>query len=274
MRLGLEAGEHTFALAAEYGIRGVPISAEELVTQGLEAVLAPLNKRELSVCQISAFGFNPLSTDTEAQIRQRAVVKQVIPLARETGCPYIVINGGNYHPSGFNAGDARNFGDNALVRVAESLKPLLDSAEKHGAKLSIEAYLKTAVNSPERFLKLKELVGGGDALRCNVDVTSLYDYYDLWDPKEKVERICTGLAGHYGLVHLKGIALLEGFHIHAGLAPITDDSTDWAQVLHLIAPHVPEDSWVILEHVLTLEEAHASLAHLKDAATKAGVVLQ
>ena len=33
MRLGLEAGEHTHALATELGIKGVPISAEQLVKQ-------------------------------------------------------------------------------------------------------------------------------------------------------------------------------------------------------------------------------------------------
>ncbi len=273
MRLGLEAGEHTRDLAVEQGIKGVPITAAQLVNDGVAATLTPLRERGLEVCQIGAFGFNPLSTDHEAQVRQRAILEQVIPLAVETGCPYIVINGGNYHPSGFGAGDARNFTDDALDKVAETLKPLLDMAERHGAKLSIEAYLKTAVNSPERFLRLKEKVGHTGALRVNIDVTSLYNYDDLWDPAQKVEHICTALAGHYGLGHIKGVALKEGFHIHAALAPVTEDPTDWAQVLRLMNPHVPEDSWVILEHILSPEEGRASLAHLRDAAASAGVTL-
>lgn len=273
MRLGLEAGEHTRDLAVEQGIKGVPISAAQLVNDGVAATLNPLRERGLEVCQIGAFGFNPLSTDHEAQVKQRAILERAIPLAVETGCSYIVINGGNYHPSGFGAGDARNFTDDALDKVAEVLKPLLEMAEKYGAKLSIEAYLKTAVNSPERFLKLKERVGHTDALRVNIDVTSLYNYDDLWNPAQKVEHICTALAGHYGLGHLKGIALNEGFHIHAALAPITEDPTDWAQVLRLMSPHLPDDSWVILEHVLSPEEGRASLVHLRDAAASADVTL-
>ena len=146
-------------------------------------------------------------------------------------------------------------------------------AEQHGVKLTIEAYLKTAINSPERFLALHKLIGS-DALRVNVDVTSLYDYADLLDPTETVAHVCTSLAGHYGLGHIKEIALAEGFHIHAGLAPLGTGPTDWVQVLGLMAPHMPDDSWLILEHVLSPEEAASSLALLREAAVEAGVVLE
>jgi hypothetical protein len=88
-----------------------------------------------------------------------------------------------------------------------------------------------------------------------------------------VEHICTALAGHYGLGHVKGVALKEGFHIHAALTPITEDPTDWAQVLRLMSPHMPEDSWTILEHVLSPEEGRASVAHLRAAAASADVTL-
>lgn len=274
MRLGVEVGKHTQDLAVEHGIKGVPISADQLVDEGVEETLAPLQARGLQVCQIGAFGFNPLSIDVEAQAKQKETLAKAIPLAADTGCPYIVINGGNYHPSGFGAADARNFTDDALQRVAEALKPLLESAEKHGARLSIEPYLKTAVHSPESFLRLKALAGGADALRCNIDVTSLYNYQDIWDPAPKVERICNGLAGHYGLGHVKGVALKAGFHIHIELAPMTEDTTDWSQMLRLMAPHMPADSWLILEHMFTPEEARASLAHLREAAHQAGVRLE
>ena len=274
MRLGVEVGKHTHDVAAEHGIKGVPISADQLVNDGVAETLAPLKARGLEVCQIGAFGFNPLSSDIGAQARNSETLAKAIPLAADTGCPYIVINGGNYHPSGFGAADARNFSGDSLSRVAEALKPLLDLAEKHGAKLSIEAYLKTAVNSPESFLRLKELAGGSDALRCNIDVTSLYNYQDLWEPAPKVKHICNSLAGHYGLGHVKGVALMDGFHIHVELAPITEDRTDWSQMLRLMAPHMPDDSWLILEHMFSPEEARASLAHLRAAADGAGVTLE
>ena len=47
--------------------------------------------------------------------------------------------------------------------------------------------------------------------------------------------------------------------------------TDWAQVLRLMAPHLPDDSWAVLEHVLSPEEARASVAFLRAAAAEAGV---
>ena len=111
-------------------------------------------------------------------------------------------------------------------------------------------------------------------LRANVDPSSLYNYEDLLYPRGRVEAVCNGLAGHYGLVHLKEIALNDGFHIQSGLAPIGKGRTDWSQMLRLIAPHVPADSWVILEHVLTVEEGRESFRLLRDAAQKACVGLE
>ena len=272
MRLGLEAGADTLALAEELGIEGVPVNAADLVEKGLEATLKPLKEKGLSVCQIGAFGFNPLSTDGDAQKKQRKMLEQAIPLASETGCPYIVICGGNYHPSGFGAHDPRNEQPEALDKIAEVLKPFLELAEENGVYLSIEAYLKTAINSPERFLALKEKVGS-DVLKVNIDVTSYYDYQDFIDPSGTVERVCTRLAGHYGLGHIKDIALKEGFHLNAGLAPLGSSPTDWAQVLRLMEPHLPEDGWLILEHVSSPEEARSGVAYLRDAARQAGVSL-
>jgi hypothetical protein len=107
-----------------------------------------------------------------------------------------------------------------------------------------------------------------------VDVSSLYDYWDLCDPRAKVEQTCTGLAGHYGLGHIKELALQDGIHIHAGLVPLGQGLTDWAQVLRLMDPHMPDDSWAILEHVLSPEEARASVALLRAAAAEAGVTLE
>lgn len=273
MRLGLEAGEYTLDLAVEQGVSGVPIEAEKLVESGVKATLKPIHARNLAVCQIGAFGYNPLSTDQAAQAKQQETLEKVIPLAAETGCPYVVIGSGNYHPSGFGAADARNFQVEALDILAAELSPLLALAEKHGVYLSMELYLKTAVNSPERFLTLKEKVGS-DALKANIDVSSLYDFGDMIDPSAKIQHVCTALAGHYGLGHIKDIGLEEGFHIHMGLAPLGSSPTDWSEVLRLMAPHMPEDSWLIVEHVLTPEEGRKSLGIVRAAAQKAGITFE
>ncbi len=272
MRLGLEAGAHTLELAVKHGITGVPIYIDQLVNDGLEKTLAPLKERGLEVCQIGAFGYNPLSPDEAEQARQTKMLEQIIPLARETGCSYIVICGGNYHLSGFGAADLRNFQPDALDKIAQKLLPLIHLAEKHEVKLSIEAYLKTAINSPETFLEVWQKIGS-DALRVNVDVTSLYDVRDVWNSTKTVEHVCTALAGHYGLGHIKDVALTDGFHVHMGLGPLGSSNTDWSQVLRLMKPHLPDDSWLILEHVATPEEADLSLQVLREAAVKAGVVL-
>jgi hypothetical protein len=114
---------------------------------------------------------------------------------------------------------------------------------------------------------------GSDALRCNVDPTSLYGFRDAVDPEPIVRTTCQGLAEHCGLVHVKEVAVSEGFHVHMGLAPLREGRTDWALLLELISPHVPEDGWVILEHVLSPEQGREDYGILMDAAARAGVEL-
>lgn len=267
MRLGIEAGSETLSIAVQENISGVPIFLDQLLQDGVDKTLAPIQENGLEVCQIGAFGFNPLAPDAQMQEATRQL-EQGISIAAQVKCPYITITGGNYHPSGFLAGDPRNHDEATLGIIATRLKPVLAIAEAHEVKLTIEPYLKAAINSPEQFLKLKGLLGS-DALRINIDVTSLYDYQDMLNPSPKVTHICQQLAGHYGLVHIKDVVLKEGFHIHIDLAPLGSSPTDWSHFLSLVAPHIPKDSWLILEHVANAEEARQSLLILKNAADKA-----
>lgn len=273
MRLGIEAGGDTHAAATELGITGVPINAADLVEKGVAETLAPLRDKGLEVCQIGAFGYNPLSTDRDALDRQTAMLEQAIPRVAETGCPYIVICGGNHHPSGFGAWDPRNHSEGAMDEVAARLTPLVSLAAEHGAKLSIEPYLKTAINGPDAFMRLRERMTEPDALVANLDVTSHYDFRDYAHPGPRCAEICNGYAGAYGLGHIKDIGLDDGFHLKMGLAPLGTSPTDWAEVLRMMAPHMPDDSWLILEHVSDLAEARASVAKLRDYADAAGMAL-
>ncbi len=271
LRLGIEAGKDTHAAARELGVRGVPVNIGDLVRDGVAATLAALDG--LEVCQIGAFGYNPLSDDADARAMQTDFLKKAIPLAAETGCPYIVICGGNHHPSGFGAWDARNGTDAAMDSIAGRLDPLVTLAADHGAKLSIEPYLKTAIDSPEAFMRLRSRMTHPDALVANLDVTSHYDFRDYADPGPRCAAVCEGYAGAYGLGHVKDIGLNDGFHLNMGLAPLGTSPTDWASVLRMMAPHMPDDGWLILEHCADLAEARASLAVLRAAAIEAGVDL-
>jgi len=272
MQLGLEAGANTMDLAHELGIRGVPIDGGALVAHGVAATLSPLRERGLTVCQIGAFAFNPLSEDRPAAQAAAEQLTEIIELAPKTGCRYVVIGPGNYHPSGFAHYDRRNYAPEAIDTLAEALAAMAALAEQHKVCLCIEPYLKGVVHSAEQFRRLHAAVRS-DALRCNIDPTSLYDYHDVLDPQPLIRRTCEGLADHCGLVHIKEITVSEGFHVHMGLAPLREGNTDWSLLLELIAPHVPDDGWVILEHVLSPEQGREDYRIVMDAAGRAGVQL-
>jgi sugar phosphate isomerase/epimerase len=272
LKMGIEAGGDTVALAKEAHFKGVPITLDDLIRDGVEKTLLPLQEAGLAPCQVGAFGFNPLHPDREYREEMDRRMQKAIPLAQKAGCPWIVINGGNLHPSGFLHGDPWNFTREARTTVAQRLQPLLKQAEQHGVRISIEPYIKSCVCSVEAFLDIREQTGS-EALRINIDVTNFYDLGDMWDPSPKIRDVCRGLEGHYGLVHLKEVALREGFHIHIDLAPFDKGPTPWDLVLREIAPRTPADAWVILEHITSIEDGRRALALLRQCAANAGVSL-
>jgi sugar phosphate isomerase/epimerase len=273
MKLGLEAGKDTDLLAEEFGIKGKPLAAGTLAEKGVEGALAPFKEKGMAPCQIGAMGYNALSDDKDALEGQREVLASIIPMAADTGCRYISIGCGNHHPSGFGHYDVRNFTPDAIDAMARELEPMVKLAEKHDAILTIEPYLKAAINGPEPFKQLQAKLNS-PALKANIDPSSLYDFWDIVDAEAKVREVCEGFAGHYGLVHLKEVGLEPGFHLKAGLTPIGEGPTDWELLLKLAKPHLPADGWIIIEHVLSAEEGRNSIPLIRKAAAAAGIDLE
>ncbi|MCX7014741.1 MAG: hypothetical protein NTW86_19705 [Candidatus Sumerlaeota bacterium] len=54
------------------------------------------------------------------------------------------------------------------------------------AHLAIEPFIQCAVDTPERFLKLKEKIGS-PALAINLDLCNFFTYEDMWRPAEARE---------------------------------------------------------------------------------------
>jgi sugar phosphate isomerase/epimerase len=268
MRFSIEAGADTMELAAKHGISGVPLGADKLLSAGSEEALASLSERGLRPCQISAFGFNTLRPDKEA----KAAVEKVIGLAPRVGCSVVVMPGGNYNASQFGGSDKKNFTDDAIDAAANELESLVRAAEDAGVALSIEPYVKGVIHSPAAFKALHGRLSSS-SLKINLDITNFYDLEALIDPDPVCRKLIPELNGHVGIIHVKDIGLEDGFHIHAGLKPITEGPTDWGLVLELAATAAAPDVWLLLEHVLSKAEANESIAHLRALAADRGITL-
>jgi sugar phosphate isomerase/epimerase len=268
MQFGLDAAPISIEMTIELHITGMPISSHTLLTDGVAKTLAPLQEKGLRVCQVGHFGCNPLILSDQ----EKANLIKAIPLAKETGCPYIVITAGSYNPAVFQAVEPRNYTTQTLDDIARDIAPLLKEAEKHGVYLTMEPIIKAAIATPERFLALKEKVGS-DALRINIDPTSLYGYWEMIDSDAFVAHMTSTLARHYGVVHINEITPTNEFPIHSNMVPLGEKPTDWAHFLSCVALHVPKDSWVILEHTQSAQETRNSVKILRDAAQQVGVSL-
>jgi sugar phosphate isomerase/epimerase len=272
MKLALEAGPATLDLARELAVAGVPLDADTLLRDGPAATLAPLRERGLSPCQIGAFFFNPLDPDLAARAASAERVARLIPLAAEAGCPFIAFAAGSRATDIFGGADPGNLADNALAEAASTLAPLADLATRHGVRLTLEPHIRSVLATPERAAALFARVGS-PALRVTLDVSNFYDFFDLLDSEPMRLRCETALAPCCGIVHFKEIAVLPGFHFHAGMVPMGSGRTDWRAVLGTAAKIAPSDGWLLVEHCATPEEARASIALVRAAAAGLGLPL-
>jgi sugar phosphate isomerase/epimerase len=272
MKLALEAGPATLDLARELAVAGVPLDADALLRDGPAAALAPLRERGLAPCQIGAFFFNPLDPDVAARTAAAARVARLIPLAAEAGCPFIAFAAGSRASDIFGGAHPGNLADDALADAAASLAPLAALAERHGVRLSLEPHIRSVLATPERGAALCARVGS-PALRVTFDVSNFYEFFDLLDPECMRRRCETSLAACCGIVHFKEIAVLPGFHFHAGMVPMGAGRTDWRATLGTAAKIAPADRWLLVEHCATPEEARASIALVRAAAANLGLAL-
>jgi len=272
MRLGISAGPNSIPIAVEHGAKGAPLQFNLLAQKGVRAAMAPIVEAGLEVCQIMAFAFNALSPEREKQEDARRLLEKAIPLAPETGCPAIVVNGGNYDASGFLRGHRDNFTEAALDEAARGLASVVKLAESHGVQIAVEPFIQCVVNTPERFLALKEKVGS-PALTVNLDVCNFFAFEDMWRPTEAVARICSALAGHYSLVHCKDLTVSKGVHIHIDETPLGTGMVDWDAAMGLVARDLPADGWFIYEHIKAPEDAQRGMEYLTEICKKHGVRL-
>jgi sugar phosphate isomerase/epimerase len=272
MQLALEAGPATLDLARELAVAGVPLDADRLLRDGLAAALAPLRERGLTPCQVGAFFFNPLDPDLAARASASERVARLIPLAAEAGCPFIAFAAGSRATDIFGGAHPGNLRPDALAEAAATLEPLAKMAEHYGVCLSLEPHIRSVLSTPERSAALCSRVGSR-ALRVTLDVANFYDFFDLLDPDSMRRRCERELASCCGMIHFKEIALVPGFHLHAGLVPMGAGRTDWHAMLSSAAKIAPANGWLLVEHCSSADEARASLALVRHAAADLGLVL-
>ena len=246
---------NSIAIADQIGAHGLPLQIKSLATQTVDMAMAPIRYAGMDVCQISAFSYNPLNPNQQFQMEQECLLKKVIPLLSRVGCPYVIINSGNYHVSGFLRGHADNFTDQALDELAKALEKPLTLAEEYGAKILIEPMVHCAVGTPERFLSLKKRLKS-ESLRINLDIYNFFILSDIYNPIPAIERICGALAGYYDLVHCKDINVTDGVHIHVDETPLGTGVMDWYRAMSFIAQDLPKDGWFIYEPVKSAGDAH------------------
>lgn len=144
-------------LFAAHGVRHVQL-------HGLlrdEALRDPVAFRtELDVAGIACIGIgayvNPIAPDPDQRRAAIDLVSRSLEAAATLGVPAVATETGTLHPTGEWDDDPRNVTPEAWDFLHEALDELLPIAERHGAVLALEGYVKNVVRSLEDFARLVE----------------------------------------------------------------------------------------------------------------------
>jgi len=261
MKLGLLCGPETIRIAEKLKVNGVSVNASDLGQPAGVERFAAMKAAGLEACQIAAFGFNPLTPDLEDRRKNEQIVAAAIPQLAQTGCRDLIINGGNYHPSGYAGSHRDNFTNEVLGKIATYLEPWLALCEAHQVNLTIEPHIQCAINTPERFLQLKALLCS-PYLKVTLDVCNFLTFADLWNSAARLQDICGKLKGHYESAHLKNVGAAPGTHIHVNEVPFLTGQVEWAPVIATIKRDNPH-TYMILEHAKSEADADAGIAEIR-----------
>jgi len=262
MKLGLVCGPDSPRIAHKLKVNGVSVNAADLIADGGKAKLASLHELGLEPCQIAAFGFNPLTSDLKDRQANEQIVEAALPYLQRTGCQDLVVNGGNRHPSGFAGSHRDNYTDAILDEIARALEPWIKRCEEYKVNLTIEPHIQCAIDTPERFLKLKALIGSSRVM-VTLDTCNFLHFKDLWNPFPRIADICAQLKGHYTSVHLKNVDLAPGTHLHINEVPFLTGKVEWAPILKIIKRDTP-NAYLILEKVKSEEEALVGITAIRE----------
>lgn len=155
---------------ADIGFRGVQLALAKAVS-GLDSSLGRLNPgmahyikdvlhaHQLHIAVLGCY-INPVHPDKVERRRQLERFKEHIRYARDFGCSVVGTETGSlnadfsFHPD--------NHGEEAFALLTESIRELVQEAEKFGVFVAVEGVGKYVMNNPERIKRLIDEMGSNN----------------------------------------------------------------------------------------------------------------
>lgn len=263
----------------EAAAHGITAAAQRIELGMEEHELAFVRQRfeQAGVWAVQTGGYRNLAA-TDETVRQEAVayLRKMLVKADQAGVMFVVTGGGHRdpaRPSDVFSAHPDNWRPEALEVLADSCRRVLADLELRQAKLVVETWTMTPVDSPEKARALYEAVNHPH-FGILFDPVNLMNLERYFRTGSFVQECVDILGDAIALVHLKDALLRpEAFTYHMSEVMIGEGNVDYPSLLQALSGLTHANVPIMVEHLKSIEAYAASVRHVREIAAANGVAL-
>lgn len=186
--------------------------------------------------QIAVLGcyIHMIHPDKEKRQSELERFKEHIRFARDFGCSIVGTETGNVNEKTGYTVD--NFEEQPFLEVVESVRELVEEAEKFGVIVAIEAGINHPVHTAQKLRRLIDLIDSPN-LQVIFDPANLLDPYNYERQEEIFQEAMDLLGDHIVIMHAKDFIIDEDGWIK--MVPVGTGLLDYDAVFKLVKPKKP-----------------------------------
>lgn len=246
---------------AAYGLKaaildihpGLDVNFDEPTTSQGNRIRRAFEQAGVSIVGLGGYQ-NLAHPDPSERLRIYNRLVGMIRLCETIGASMLCTETGSYNPNGYDW-DPANVTDQALRRVADFLRPLLDEARARGVTIALEPYVMTVTGTTARLAQLIDLVGG-DGLQVIFDPVGILSRATLDDQQQFLTESFRQVARHLGLVHVQDCTPAEDIKHHFNWQCAGTGLVNYPLFMDLLIDH-GYDGPLILEFLEETQISHA-----------------
>lgn len=164
-----------------------------------------LNKHNVDVAVLGCY-INPVHPDLEIRRQSLDRFKEHIRFARDFNCSIIGTETGSIHADFSFHPD--NHSEEVFLELVESMKELVEEAEKFGVIVGVEGVTKFTINNPQKMKRLLDTINS-DNLQVIFDPVNFIDRDNYQRQEEMVAEAMELFGDRIVIVHAKDFILTE-----------------------------------------------------------------
>jgi sugar phosphate isomerase/epimerase len=239
-------------------------------SEEIAAYAAAADDAGVTVAEVPAFGYNPISPDDEEREASLAACKERLALADEIGAACCVNVSGSRNPDNWAGPDPANLTPETFDRVVDSVREIIDDVNPTDAAYTLETMPWSYPDTVESYRRLLDAVDR-EQFGVHFDPVNLVSSPQRYfDTAGLIESFVAELGDDIRSGHLKDVRMTEDLTVHLEECRPGTGALDYEPLLTEL-DGVGRDVPMLLEHLPDADAYRAAADHVRDVAADVGV---